>query len=31
MSKRVIKVVSRDSALAMWQTNFVVDSLKLYR
>lgn len=28
MSKRVIKVVSRDSALAMWQTNFVVDSLR---
>ena len=28
MSKRVIKVVSRDSALAMWQTNFVVESLR---
>ena len=28
MSKRVIKVVSRDSALAIWQTNFVVDSLR---
>ena len=28
MSKRIIKVVSRDSALAMWQTNFVVDSLR---
>ena len=28
MNKRVIKVVSRDSALAMWQTNFVVDSLR---
>ena len=28
MSKRIIKVVSRDSALAMWQTNFVVESLR---
>ena len=28
MSKRVIKVVSRDSALAMWQTNFVIDCLR---
>lgn len=28
MSKRVVKVVSRDSALAMWQTNFVVDALR---
>lgn len=28
MSKRVVKVVSRDSALAMWQTNFVVESLR---
>lgn len=28
MNKRVIKVVSRDSALAMWQTNFVVDLLR---
>ena len=28
MSKRVVKVVSRDSALAMWQTNFVIDCLR---
>lgn len=28
MSKRIVKVVSRDSALAMWQTNFVVDALR---
>ena len=28
MSKRVIKVVSRDSALAMWQTSFVIDCLR---
>lgn len=28
MSKRVIKVVSRDSALAMWQTQFVIDCLR---
>lgn len=26
--KKLIKVVSRDSALAMWQTNHVIDSLK---
>lgn len=28
MSKRIVKVVSRDSALAMWQTNFVVSLLR---
>ncbi len=28
MSKKVIKVGSRDSILAMWQTKFVVDELK---
>lgn len=28
MSKKVIKVGSRDSVLAMWQTNFVIEQLK---
>ena len=28
MNKRVIKVVSRDSALAMWQTQYVIDCLR---
>ena len=28
MSKKVVKVGTRDSILAMWQTQFVVDELK---